>query len=309
MQHRLSISISILLAFSSTPALAEVFLQGESILTLATALTLGCNESDGGAAATEATAACAAFGYTAAASAQTSSLASTSGGSVSVAAEAGATSVGGNGNQSASGNGTSTVAITWQMTADTHYSVSSLVTPTPLNATAELQDAMGNPLPASGVLSPGFYVLLGHTMASALARDVNGAESTSAGPFSASGDVTFADVGSTTLVLGRITVGGLGKAGLLVEAVVGQTVVASAITAADGTYLLPNLPGAITLQVTDPAGALPTQVSGTLTPPETFDLDLPARVPVLSAPLGLALAVALIVAGRSAAAGRARRVE
>ncbi len=310
MHARFSLFVFMLVGFLASPARAEVFLQGESILTVATAQTLGCTDSDGGGGATEATAACAAFGYTAAASAQTSSSASASGGSVSVLAEGGATSVGGNGNQNASGNGTSTAVITWQMTTDTHYSVSSLALPTPGNATAGLEDAVGNPLATSGVVPAGFYVLLAHTMASALAQDVNGAESVSAGPFSASAHVTFAEVGSPTLVLGTITVAGVGRPGLVVDAFVGQTIVASAITAADGSYLLPNLPGTVTLEISDPTGVLAMQTSGPLTPPQTVNVDLPPpSVPLLSATFAGVMAGVLAAAGRRAAkrAGRSSR--
>jgi hypothetical protein len=305
MPNRRSVSLWMLCAslfpLHAGPARAEVFVQGNSILTVATAFTLGCNESHGGGGATDALALCAANGYTAGAAAHTESGASASGGSVSVFAEAGATSVGGSANRTASGNGTSTAVITWQMTTDTHYAVSSVSLPTPANASAVFEDTLGNPLATSGVLAPGFYVLRGTTMASAFAMDVNGAESVSAGPFSASADVTFADVGSPTLVLGTITVGGLGTAGLRVDALASQTVVASAITAADGTYLLPDLPGTITLRISDPTGVVPTKTSGALSPPQTFDLDLPPpSVPALAAPFAVALGAALLVAGRKA---------
>jgi hypothetical protein len=291
----------ILLIASPGLATAQAVELGTSILTTANASVLpgGCSVMDGGGGSTEATASCAAMGSTAAGSAQSSLSSSTSGGSATAFAQASATSSGGPSNLTATGQGGSSALVTWEMLSNTHY---SLRTTTSGTGVARLEGP--GPLPPSGILSPGFYTLRAQGTALAQAQDSNGAETVTAGPHTGTADVTFASVGSLTLILGTVTSGGSGAPGLLVEAIDGGAVVASTSTGDDGSYLLPDLPCSVVLRVSDPEGILATQFSGLLVPPATFDADLSAVVPALSAPFAVALGLGLALCARTMRRGR-----
>jgi len=245
---------------------------------------------------TEASAACAAMGYTAVAHAETSLVASTSGGSVSVYGEASAHATGSPSQLNASGQATSIANITWYVSSNVHYSLSTAVQG---GASASFQDS-GGPLPPSGVLTTGYYTLYSNGNAYALARDINGAETVSVGPRIASAEVTFASVGSLTLIRGTVLGCGVPVQGLLVEAISGGSVVASAVTGNDGTYLLPDLPGAVDVRISDPNGVYATEVFANQTPPIVFDADLGKQVPALPAPFAVAAALLLAWLARAA---------
>ncbi len=247
-----------------------VELSGSRVAT-ANATTPGCSESDGGADATAAAAACDAQGYTAAASAQASFGSSSSGGTVSAFAQGVATSTGSSSNFTATGAGSGQAVVSWSMLSDTHYSLS--VTQAD-GGTASFSDGMSGPLPSSGILPADIYQLRAGADALAQARDINGPETVTAGPAQASARVRFAVVGSTTLILGTVLAGGTGAPGLLVEALVGGSVVDSTLTGDDGSYLLPDLPGTVTLRISDPAGGFAPLISAPLSPPATFNADL-----------------------------------
>ena len=261
----------ILLIFFPNVVPAQVFDLGGSLRATATATTPGCTQSDGGGGATQAVASCAAQGYTAAGSARASLISSTSGGSVSAFGEGAATATGSISNFTASGLGDGGAVVSWSMISNTHYSLSTSASG---GGTASFSDGLSGPLPPSGTLPTDIYTLRADAFAFAQAQDINGAESVTAGPLEASARVTFAVVGSSTLILGTVLAGGVGKPGLLVEALDGGTVVASTLTGDDGSYLLPDLPGIVTLRISDPEGGFITQVSAPLTPPATFDADL-----------------------------------
>jgi hypothetical protein len=264
-------------------AAAQVVEIGTSLLTSASASTPGgCSMMDGGAGFTEATASCAAMGYLGDGSAASSLFSSPAGGSVSVFAVAAATSTGSPSNLTASGQGDSHALVTWQLFSSYHYSLSTSLLD---SATASLSGTSGA-LPASGVLTPDFYTLRADGTAFALAQDQNGAETITQGPLAASASVTFAAVGSSTLIRGSVLACGVPVQGLLIEALSGESVVASTVTGDDGSYLLPGLPGAVTLRISDPNGVYATEISASLTPPLTFDADLPKHVPALPAPFG-----------------------
>ena len=250
---------------------AQVLELGGSLLATATAETPGCSDSEGGANATEAVASCAAQGYTAAGSAGASLTSSTSGGSASAFAEAAASSTGSSSNFTASGLGNGAAVVSWSMGSDTHYSVSISAAG---GASASFSDGTSGPLPPSGVLPADIYQLRADAFASAQAQDINGAESVTDGPKEAFARVTFAVVGSSTLIRGTVLAGVVGRPGLLVEALIGETVVASALTGDDGSFLLPDLPGTVTLRISDPGDSFLTEVSNPLTPPATFITDL-----------------------------------
>ncbi len=265
------------LIFFQGIASAQVTELGESRLASATATTPGCSESDGGADATAAAASCDAQGYTAAASAQASFTTSTSGGTVSASAQGVATSTGSPANQTATGSGSGQAVVSWSMASDTHYSLSITVSG---GGMASFSDGISGPLPSSGILAADDYELRAGADALAQAQDINGVETVMAGPADASARVHFAVVGSGTLILGIVLADGVGTPGLLVEALDGGSVVASTLTGDDGSYLLPDLLGVVTLRISDPAGGFATQISGPLAPPATFNADL---VPILFA--------------------------
>ncbi len=273
---------------------AEVFLQGTSILGLATAQTLGCNESDGGGGATQAQASCSFAGYAASASAEAEASGSTTGGQVRVFAEASASSVGGNQQNTASGVGTATVVVSWQITSDTQYSVESVVDSAPGGGTAGFTEGDGTPLPASGLLPAGFYALRADASAIALAEDRNGVEVSNVGPFNATARVVFAPVDSPSLLFGKVTSRSVGVGGLELAALVGGNVVATTRSGDDGGYLIDGLPGAVEIRVSDPTGQLPTALFGPVTPPARFDIELTSPpVPILSYPTQIVLAFVL----------------
>ncbi len=67
---------------------------------------------------------------------------------------------------------------------------------------------------------------------------------------------------------------GDGIAGLLIEALDAELVVAHTFTGDDGSYLLTDLGGSVTLRISDPEGRFLTQVSDSVTPPATFNANL-----------------------------------
>lgn len=113
------------------------------------------------------------------------------------------------------------------MASDTLYSLSTTISG---GASASFSDGSSPPLPPSGTLRPDIYELCASASALAQAQDVNGVEIVTAGPREASAWITFAPVGSPTLIRGTVLAGGAGMAGLLVEARDGGIVIASALT-------------------------------------------------------------------------------
>ncbi len=284
------------LCIAPMTATAAVFDLGGSAPLTASATMPGCSDSDNGGGSSQATASCAAGGYAAAASAQASRTASVEGGEVFAFAEAAATSIGPPGTQQASGNASGSANNSWTVTTDTWY---SLAVESSGGATAEFTDDVSGPFPPSGVLTPDTYVLRAVASANATAQDSSGAQTVTAGPQEGSASVVFAEVGSPDLIRGTITAGGSAVPGVRVEARDGGVVVKVAFTGNDGSYLLDDLPGTVTLHVSHPLGGFVPLVSAPLTPPTTFDADLAAHaVPALSpfAQWGL-LATLLIVAG------------
>ena len=161
--------------------------------------------------------------------------------------------------------------------------------------------AHADDLPPSGVATASdFYTLRADAFSNALAMDSNGAETVTDGPKSASAQVTFAEVGSSTLIRGTVTSGGVGQRAFLIEALQNGLVIAIATTGDDGTYLLAGLPGTVTIRVSDPEGDLATEFSAPLAPPSTFDAELGALVPALPTALVCVLATAVLLAARRA---------
>lgn len=263
-------------------AFAQITPLGGSVNASVNVSAQGCSQGDGGVGSTQASAACSINGYAAAAGSTATVTVHSFGGVVSGSAEGGATVPGlgssGQSNAVATGN----VAHTWQLGANTHY---TLMTETSGGGAVDF----GSGLPPSGILSPGFYGLLVNTHISLVALDWMGPETVIAVPESAMGRVTFAEVGSPTLILGQVLAGGAAQPGLLVEALDGGVVVASALTANDGAYLLPDLGPSVMLRISDPQGVFATQFSPLLAPPMTFDADLGATVPIPPAAVGLLL--------------------
>jgi len=280
-------------------ASAEVFDLGGSFVAFAEATMPGCTDSDGGGSVSEAVAACAAGGYSAAARAEAAASATTAEGSVFAFAEGAATSIGNPGTQSASGNASGTAVNSWTMDADTYYVLSIEASG---GATAEFTDDVSGPFPPSGILVADTYTLRATALANAIAEDSGGAQTVTAGPRAASGQVMFADVGSPDLIRGTITAGGTAMPGVRVEARDAGGVVKIAFTGDDGAYLLPDLPGTVTLEISHPLGGFVPLQSPLLTPPTTFDADLvPHAVPMLSLGARSFLVVVLLgAAGRRA---------
>ncbi len=262
------------LALFLCPALtaAQVTELGDSLLASASATMPGCTDTDGGADATEAAAACSTMvGYAAAGSARASFTSSTSGGTVDAFAQASAASIGPPATQTATGAGDGQAVVSWTMGSDTLYSLSTTISG---GASASFSDGMSGPLPPSGTLPPDIYELRASASALAQAQDLNGAESVTAGPREASARVTFAPVGSPTLIRGTVLAGGVGTPGLLVEALDGGTVVASTLTGDDGSYLLDGISGPVRLRISDPEGGFASLLSDPLSPPATLNADL-----------------------------------
>ncbi len=262
-------------------ALAQVIEIGESFVATAVAVTPGCTVSDGGADVTNATALCDAQGYTAAGTAQASLNSSETGGDVFAFAEAAATSTGSISNLTATGSGDGAAVVTWLMQSSTHYSRSIAISD---GASASFSSDISGPLGPSGIVPGDFYTLRANASALAQAQDINGVESVTDGPRDASMRIVFAVVGSITLIRGTVLADGEGIPGLLIEAMGNesngsegngnQAIVASTLTGDDGSYLLPNLAGTVTLRISDPQGMFLTQVSDPLTPPTSFNTNL-----------------------------------
>jgi hypothetical protein len=300
-----SLLLSILLIPASADA--QVTPQGGSFQTTASANAPGCSDNDGGLGISPAAAACVdGQGYAASAGSSAGFAQDAQGGSATVSAEASATVIGSAAHQQSTGNASGIVGMSWLVGSDVHYSLSSDVSG---GGFAQLSDNMGI-LPPSGVLAAGnSYGFNAGASAFANAKDVNGAETVIATPSDATAVVTFAVVGSLTLVMGTATAGGGGMAGLLVEALDGsQVVVATTLTGDDGSYLLPSIGTTVTLRISDPGARFATAVSPPLSAPATFDTDLAPipNVPALSGAWELVLVVALLAARRPLrASGRA----
>jgi hypothetical protein len=143
----------------------------------------------------------------------------------------------------------------------------------------------------------------------AVAQDINGPERVPAIPITGEGSVTFAPVGSITLIMGVVLANGVGGgSGLLVEALdTGDLVIANTSTGDDGSYLLANVSGDVTVRASDPSGGFVAQRSAPLSAPATqnFDLAPAPAVPALSAP-AIAL-LCLMILGLVARAGGSNR--
>lgn len=295
-------------------AAAQVTPLGLAITSRTTADTFDstggtCGDLDGGGGFSSATSSCSDLqGETAAASAFTDATSDARGGDFSVDAQAGATAVPAPGpnNARAIATSTSTALENWSLAGDTFYVVSLSTVSDPggptgaANASASFSGGGGAP---SGVLGMGTYSLQATADVSATANE-NGPV-TSAASASATARVTFAPVASSTLVRGVVTAGGQPKAGLLVQAWSGPTLLDSALTGDDGNYLLPDVTAPAFLRFSDPLGRYVFVESGVVTPPAVVNADLPATVPALPAPgLGV-LALGLLASTR----WRARRRE
>jgi hypothetical protein len=150
---------------------------------------------------------------------------------------------------------------------------------------------------SSGLLDPGPYSLNAGVTAAAGGSEngfLTGAASAIATVY-----LAFAELDSPYLVHGVLTAGGIGRPGLLVEALDGANVIDSARTGDDGSYLLSAVTTAVTLRFSDPAGGFQTIETSLMTPPATFDVNLdPAvSVPALDPTLLGVLAFALAGAG------------
>jgi hypothetical protein len=166
----------------------------------------------------------------------------------------------------------------------------------------------GGTLPASGTLPADIYSLIVSGNAFAVARDINGPETITAIPVTGEGSVRFALVGSMTLVMGVVLADGVGVSGLFVEALDADAlVISSTSTGDDGSYLLPELVGVVTVRASDPAGGFVAQQSESLSPPATQNFDL---APTPAAPALSVFAIALlcgVMLGLTAWAGHTRR--
>lgn len=289
------VSSFLLLCLLSAPTAAQVTPLGGSFTSTAGANTPGCSDSDGGAGVSLATASCSdAQGYTAAGSGAAGFTQDANGGQAEASASASASSIGALPPQQSNGSGTGSASMSWFVGSNTYYSLASVSAGSSL---VNFSGSMGS-LPPSGILATGTYGLAVSAGANATASDVGGAQVVNATPASALGTLTFAAVGSPTLVRGTVTAAGLGRSGLLVEVLGpdrGSEGVIRTLTGDDGSYLLPFLVGAVTLRVSDPDGGFAPVISPPLTPPTVFDVDLaPAAVPLTAYPLLLIVATALV---------------
>ncbi|MEM7079628.1 MAG: hypothetical protein AAF513_13480, partial [Pseudomonadota bacterium] len=241
-------------------------------------------------------------GNAAAGSANTNAISDTRGGEFYVISQAAAGVVQAPGpfNANATASGNASALENWTLSGDTHFSV-ALDSQSDFDGTASSANATatfsGGGGASSGILSAGTYSML--TSASSNAGASESGAQTGAANAEAMGRVTFAPVGSPTLVRGTITAGGLAQPGLIVEAFDGTTLIDSALTGDDGSYLLPEVLVAATLRVRDPNGGFQTLETSVLAPPAVFDTNLPPLVvPALPLPFAGLLVVGLVLGAR-----------
>ena len=284
-------------------ASAQFTLSSSSTQTGASAVTPACSDlGNGGVGVPIATASCALpVGYTASASASASFSADAAGGVLSVTVQVDAATPGTTPVEVGNSNAFATSFASWSISAPVLYSVAITGTTAP-----SVQGNGGVSLPPSGSLAAGESLTVSmNPNRSAVARD--------SGPITATGSeggeasVTLVPVGASDLISGTVLAGGNGMAGLLVEALVSGSPVASTTTASDGSYLLSGLPGLVVLRLSDPGGRFVTELSPSLWPPTTYDADL---APVPSAPglggAGWAI-LTLLMSGLGAAYAAERR--
>ena len=110
--------------------------------------------------------------------------------------------------------------------------------------------------------------------------------------------LTFARNASISLIMGTALAGGVGRSGLIVEAL-DPAPLATTSTGDDGSYLLPDITGPVTIRVSDPEGNFVTAESAPVSPPATVDFDLApvVQLPALGGPLAVLLCLMLGVAG------------
>lgn len=294
------LAIVLVLLILPIPVSAQVVLQGGSFQTSSSANTTAsggatCSDPQGGVNVPMAASSCAdADGNTAAGSAQAIVFVDTQGADFSLTTSGGgAVTVGAPGplTAQANGGGSANAVRNWFMTNDTLYSM-AVATGADFAghaAAASVFVGFSGGSAASGLLSSGSYAL--NANVSATAGGIETGLLTGAASASADVRLTFAEAASPTLVRGTVLAEGVGLPGLLVEAFDGATLIDSALTGDDGSYLLPGVTTSVTLRVSDPEGAFATIESGLLAPPATFDTDLSqaSAVPALApAPLGLA---------------------
>lgn len=288
---------TILFALLLAPAaLAQITFDGGSFQTEVSAGTPGClDDGIDGVGVSPGTASCTTGGYSAVASATAGFSSQANGGEVTAAGEAEAATTGGPPLESSTAISTSTAGAAWILGAPAHY---SLVIESAGGAFTNFS-GMGVPFPAppSGIVTGTNYSLNVSVNMTAAANDLSGAEIVVATPQTVTASVTFAPVGSPTLIMGTVLAGGSAMPNLLIEALDGPVVVATTQTANDGSYLLDGLPASVNIRSSDPSGAFVTETSSLLFPPATYNTDLApiTTIPALRGPflLGLALMLAL----------------
>ena len=275
--------------FLAPAAFAQITPVGGTVNAFAHVVIPGCDLTDGGVGSTEASTACSLSGYAAAADSTSTLTVHSFGGIVTGSAAGGATVPGLGTSGQSNANGSSSAVHTWQLGGDTHYTLQ-----TEISGGGVVN--FGSSLPPSGILSAGFYGLAVSASIAVVAFDSMGPETVNAVPESVMGRVTFAEFGSPTLIKGQVLAGGAAQPGLLIEALDGAVIVATAFTANDGAYLLPDLGPSVRLRISDPQGIFATQFSPPVAPPATFDADLGAAVPIPPPVVGFVL-VALGLTG------------
>ncbi len=305
--------VALLTLVLALPAFAQITALGLSFQAQSSANTTdsngqNCSDQSGGVGVSAATSSCSDLeGNTAAASAQANATSDARGADFSLVAQVAATAAPpAPGVFSAQGNASaSTTALeNWSLAADTFYSFAGGTASDSEGAsTANVFATFSGGVTPSGQLAAGVYSL--QASASANAFPIETGELTGAASASASTRITFAEASSSTLIKGIVQAGGLGQPGLLVEAFDGAALIDSALTGDDGSYLLPAVTTSVTVRISDPAGNFFEVESALLTPPTTFDTNLPAATAVPSlrwpflAVLALAMAAVLVVLPRT----------
>lgn len=293
---RIAIRFSLLMLCSLIlpgAASGQIILQTGSFQTSTAATTTAsggstCTDPGGGVNVPSGSSSCADVdGNTAAGSAQANVSVDTQGADFSLTANgSGSVVVGQPGPfaAQANGSGSANAVRNWFLTNDTLYSL-AVAKSAEFEGGAALANAIvsfSGGSAASGLLTSGTY-----SMTASVTAAAGGIETgllTGAASASANARLTFAEAASPTLVQGTVLGEGIGLPGLLVEALDRATVIDSALTGDDGSYLLPLVTTSVTLRVSDPAGGFTTVESTLLAPPATFDTDLVATplVPTLT---------------------------
>jgi len=278
-------------------ATAQIIFQGGAFQTNVSANTPGCSDFGGDVGLSPASATCTTGGYSAVSSATAGFSTHPKGGATTASAEAAATSIGPPAQDQSSATSTNNASAGWKISVTTHY---SLVTETSGGAFVNFSGpGISFPAPASGILTgTGIgdgYSLNVSVTASAFALDSGGAQTVTGVPQHVIASVTFAEVGSSTLIMGTVLAGGVAMPNLFVEALDGLVVVATTQTANDGSYLLDGLPTSVTLRISDPNSLFVTETSPLLFPPTTYNADLApiSAVPALGASMLLLLTLLL----------------